>query len=180
MSRNGSLRIAALPCLGTYIANLSVVRTPGVYQLPLAILEIPHFHAVIRRSGDNTVAIEVKSGDGDKIPMAGVEVGKSSRYLGALHCPHWNGLGYQIDELDSWANDDLNFMHLHVWGMKQVVDVALPFLVASITGYSLTAKLSGQITMAERDKLIEYLENEDRLRVADVGFSSCCIGQFLV
>lgn len=104
----------ALACLGTYIANLSIVRAPGIYQLPLAILEIPNFHAVIRGSGDNTVAIEVKSSDGDEIPMAGVEVGKSSRYLGTLHCPHRNGLGYEIDELDSWANDDLNFMHLHV------------------------------------------------------------------
>lgn len=64
--------------------------------------------------------------------------------------------------------------------MKQVVDVALPFLVASITGYSLTAKFSGQIILAEHDKLILYLKNEDRLRVADVDFYSCCIGQFLV
>lgn len=135
---------------------------------------------MIRGSGDNTVAIEVKSGDGDEIPMAGVEVGKSSRYLGTLHCPHRNGLGYEIDELDSWANDDLNFMHLHVWGMKQLVDVALPFLVASITGYSLTAQFSGQISLAEHDKLIEYLENEDRLRVADVDLYSCYIGQFLL
>lgn len=64
--------------------------------------------------------------------------------------------------------------------MKQVVDIALPFLVAGITGYHLTAQFSGQITLAEHDKLIDYLENEDRLRVADVDFSSCCIGQFLV
>lgn len=64
--------------------------------------------------------------------------------------------------------------------MKQLVDVALPFLVASITGYSLTAKFSGQISLAEHDKLIDYLENEDRLRVADVDFYSCYIGQFPV
>lgn len=60
-----------------------------------------------------------------------------------------------------------------------MVDVALPFLVTSITGYPLTAKFGGQISPAEHDKLIEYLENEDRLRVADVDFYSCCIGQFL-
>jgi hypothetical protein len=54
-----------------------------------------------------------------------------------------------------------------------------PYLYWS-TGYTLTAKFSGQIGLAELDKLIEYLENEDRLRVADVDFSSCCIGRFLV
>jgi hypothetical protein len=108
------------------------VGAPGIYQLPLAILEIPNFHAVIRRSGDNTVAIEVKSGDSDQIPMASVKVGKSRRYFGALHCPHRSGLGCEIDELDSWANVDLNFMHLHACGMKQVVDVALPLLVDGI------------------------------------------------
>jgi hypothetical protein len=90
------------------------VGAPGIYELPLAILEIPNFHAVIGRSCNNTVAIEVKSGDSNQIPMACVEVDKSSRYLGALHSPHRDCLDFRIDELNTWTNEDVDFMHLHV------------------------------------------------------------------
>lgn len=64
---------------------------PGICQLPLAIFQIPHLHAMVGRSGDNTIPVEIKLGDRHKIPMASIEVSKPTRHFGALHRAHGEG-----------------------------------------------------------------------------------------
>lgn len=62
---------------------------PGVQQLPLAILQIPNFHAVISGGCDDPIAVEIEFGDSDDIPVASIEIGKPTRHLWVLHCTHW-------------------------------------------------------------------------------------------
>lgn len=61
------------------------MSTPGISELPLAILLVPDFHAMVRRCRYNAIAIEVELGDRHQVPMAGVEIGES-RHLGPSLC----------------------------------------------------------------------------------------------
>lgn len=70
-------RSSILERLFTYIANLGIMSTPSVYQLPLPILLIPDLHPMIRRSRHNAIAVEIELGHGHEVPMTSVEIGES-------------------------------------------------------------------------------------------------------
>lgn len=65
----------------SYIADLSIMCTPCVHQLPLAVLLIPHFHPMIRRCRDNAVPVEIELGHRDQVLMSGIEVSEPGHFL---------------------------------------------------------------------------------------------------
>lgn len=65
-----------------YIAYLSVMSAPCVYQLPFAVFVIPNLHSMVGRRCQNAVAIEIKLRDGNQVAVARVEVGESRHFAG--------------------------------------------------------------------------------------------------
>lgn len=106
----------------SYITNLRVVGPPGVSQLPLAIFQVPHFHAMIRRSSDDPIPVEVELGDGYQIPVAGIEVVKPAGHIWALQSPHRDQIlvaNYARPE-DSVNGPIMRFIHTYAcFDMKQ-------------------------------------------------------------